>query len=115
MKYVVLMYSDPAQTGAMSTEDLQAIGRKHEALRTEWTSTGKLLNGVGMGYPADTTTLRVDGIFAGPLTAEPEQLTAWYVLECEGPEQAVAEAARVLDLHVTSVEVRHVHDSFGLG
>jgi hypothetical protein len=97
----------------MSAEELR-IGRKHESLRTEWTTAGRLLNAAGMDHPADTVTISADGVARGPLSGGREQLTAWYVLECETAEQAATEAARVLDFHVTAVEVRHIHDSFGM-
>ena len=38
-----------------------------------------------------------------------------YVLECESAERAREIAARVLDFHVVAVEVRPVHDWFGMG
>jgi hypothetical protein len=46
------------------------------------------------------------------LTQTPEQLTAYYVLECSSRERANDLAARLLDFHVTAVEVRQVHDWF---
>jgi hypothetical protein len=44
-----------------------------------------------------------------------EQLTAYYVIDCTSPDRARAIAGRVLDFHVTAVEVRPIHDSFGMG
>jgi hypothetical protein len=37
------------------------------------------------------------------------------VIDYASPERARAIAARVLDFHVTAVEVRTIHDSFGMG
>ena len=47
MKYMVLMYSNPAQTQAMSASELDAVMRKHDALRDELTESGELLSGPG--------------------------------------------------------------------
>lgn len=61
MRYMVLMYSDPAATEAMSASDRDAVARKHQALRTELTESGELLNGAGLAYPAGTRTMRLRG------------------------------------------------------
>jgi hypothetical protein len=119
MKYMVLMYSDPAATAAMSASDRAAIARKHEALRQDLADSGEMLNGAGLADPKDTTTIRwhEDGTTStdGPFTAAGEQLTAYYMVDCASPERARAIAERVLDFHVTAAEVRPIHDSFGIG
>ncbi|MFB7616315.1 YciI family protein [Kitasatospora sp. NPDC056181] len=130
MKYMVLMYADPAATEAMSEAQRAEVFRRHEALHQDLAGTGEMLNGAGLAYPRDTTTIRwrADGPGAangpgaagqaeaanGPLTGTAEQLTAYYVLDCATPERARAIAERVLDFHVVAVEVRPVHDSFGM-
>jgi hypothetical protein len=115
MKYVVLMYSDPAETMAMSAMDRDVVGRKHHELRTELIESGELLNGAGLAYPADTRTMRLgDGVVAttnGPLVASEVQLTAYYLIDCEDLDRVLSIAERILDFHVTAVEVRQVHDS----
>ncbi|WP_212826881.1 YciI family protein [Catellatospora sp. TT07R-123] len=118
MKFALLMYSDPAETAAMSRDQLREVGRKHERLRAELTAAGILVAGAGMGHADQTTTVRLSGgaqvAGPGPLSAAREQLTAYYVLECASSAEAVGVAERIVDFHVTSVEVRHVHDSFGM-
>lgn len=79
-----------------------------------------MLNGAGLAYPEQTRTLRYrpgdePAESTGPLVAGPEQLTAYYVLECEDAERAREIGALLLDFHVTAVEVRAVHDWFGMG
>ncbi|MEV7176471.1 YciI family protein [Kitasatospora sp. NPDC093679] len=124
---MVLMYADPAATAAMTAEQRAEVFARHEALHRDLADSGELLNGAGLAYPADTTTLRPargDGGVGGdggavasdgPLTAAAEQLTAYYVLDCASPERAREIAGRVVDFHVVAVEVRPVHDSFGMG
>ncbi len=118
MIYVVLMYANPAETKAMSAADLQTVSRKHDALRTELTTSGELLNGAGLLFPADTKTLRLrEGAAVrtdGPLTEGEEHLTAYYVVDCASLDRALTIADSVLDFHVTAVEVRQVHDSIRL-
>jgi hypothetical protein len=50
----------------------------------------------------------------GPFIEAAEQLTAYYAIGCASPERARAIAGRVPDFHVTAVEVRPIHDSFGM-
>ncbi|WP_441248031.1 YciI family protein [Kitasatospora sp. McL0602] len=119
MKYMVLMYADPAATAAMSADDRADVFRRHEALHQDLAGTGEMLNGAGLSYPNETTTIRrPDGRperTDGPLTGATEQLTAYYVIDCPDLERACAIAERVVDFHVVAVEVRRIHDSFGMG
>ena len=81
MKYVLLMYADPAETKAMPVSDRDVVARKHEALVAELTASGELLDGAGLDYPWTTTTVRWNGgdpaTTDGPFTDTREQLTAY--------------------------------------
>ena len=116
---MLLMYTDPAESKAMTEDELATILRKHEALRTELTESKELLNGAGLVYPEDTTTLRlVDDTAvasAGPLIEAELNMSAYYVVECQDLARATAIAATLLDFHVTAVEVRMIHNSNGMG
>ena len=78
-----------------------------------------MLNGAGLAYPKDTMTIRWhrDGSTTTneAFTEAAEQLTACYVIDCASPDRARAIAGHVLDFHVTAIEVRPIHDSFGRG
>jgi hypothetical protein len=118
MKHMVLMYTDPAHTRAMSKADLDVVARKHERLRNELTESGELLSGAGVVFPEETTLLRLgeEGVVVeqGPLTTGPVAMTAYYVFDCETAERVRSIAEGILDDHVTAVEVRRIHDSVGL-
>ena len=109
MRYALLMYADPAHTVAMTPEQLDAIARKHAALRDELEVSGELTGGAGLVLPDETTVVRADGVTSGPLAEAVEHLTAYYELETS-PERAQQIAAHILDHHVTAVEVRRIHD-----
>ncbi len=54
-------------------------------------------------------------IHEGPFIDEAgEQLSAYYAIDCESLDRAISIAERILDFHVTTVEVRQVHDSAGM-
>jgi hypothetical protein len=119
MKYMVLMYADPAASEAMSAADRADVFSRHEALHQDLADSGEMLNGAGLAHPKDTTTIRWnrDGSTTTdrPLMEATEQLTAYHVIDCASPERARAIAERVVDFHVVAVEVRPIHDSFGMG
>jgi len=121
MKFMVLMYADPATTASMTPTERTDVFTRHEALHKDLKATGELLNGAGLTYPDDTTTLRwkpdaAPATTNGPFAAAAvEHLTAYYVVECENAERAQEIAARVVDFHVVAVEVRPIHDWFGMG
>jgi hypothetical protein len=50
----------------------------------------------------------------GPLADAELNMSAYYVVDCEDQARAAAIAARLLDFHVTAVEVRRIHDSNGM-
>lgn len=119
MKFLVLMYADPAATAAMTEAERADVFARHEALHRDLAETGEMLNGAGLGYPADTATLRWHAggpttVADSPLAATTEHVTAYYVVECASRERAVEIARRVLDFHVVAVEVRAIHDWFGM-
>lgn len=118
MRYVVFMFTDPDDAKALTQSELSEIAAKHEKLRNELHESGELLNGCGLELAEDTTTFRlVDDAPVGerrPVSPSREHATAYYVLEVDDGERAVEIAGRLLDFHVTAVEVRLVHDSTGL-
>jgi hypothetical protein len=115
MKYMILMYSDPAETKRMSALNRDVISQKHQALRTELAASGELLGGAELAYPEDSRTIQLqDGIAVrrlGPFAIADRQLTAYYMIDCEGRDRALSLAELILDFHVPAVEVRPVHDS----
>jgi predicted enzyme related to lactoylglutathione lyase len=115
MKYMILMYSDPTETKSMSALDREVVSQKHRILRTELTASGELLGGAGLAYPEDSRTIQLrDGVAVrspGPFVRADQHLTAYHMLDCEALDRALSVAERILDFHVTAVEVRQVHDS----
>ena len=116
MRFAILMYTDPEHTRAMSKADFERVMEKHGVLRDELRAAGELVGGAGLAFPDETTLLRLAD---GEVTAEArpfhpdsnEQLSAYYEIECETPARAQEIAGRVLDDHVTAVELRGIHDT----
>jgi hypothetical protein len=77
------------------------------------------LTGAGLHLPEETTTtIRIVAgrpvSSTGPVPAGDEHVTAYSLLECLDRDRAVEIASRILDSHVTAVEVLQVHNSTGL-
>lgn len=113
MRYAVLMYTDPEHTKAMTPEAVQVVMRKHEALGED--AKDEIVGGCGLAAPDDTTLLRLsdDGVktSTGPFASGREQLSSYYEIETKTEERALEIAGRILDDHVTAVELRAIHDS----
>jgi hypothetical protein len=115
VRYALLMYTVPADTKAMTRADFDVVMEKHAALRDELTESGELAGGAGLVLPEQTTTLRwSDGEVTtanGPLLEGDEHMTGFYLVDCADRDRALAIGEHVLDFHVTSVEVREIHDT----
>ena len=118
MKYAILMYAVPSHTRGLTESELDVIARKHEKLREELTGSHELAGGAGLVLPDETIVLRLgpDEPVAGegPLSGrgdDEEHLTAYYEVDCETLDRAKEIGAYVLDHHVTSVEIRPIHDT----
>ena len=118
MKFAVMMHTNPTHSKSLSDEEVSAIEAKHAELIEELDAAGELINGAGLHLPEETTTIRLVGerpeSSTGPVAAGDEHVTAYYLLECADRDRAVEIASRILDSHVTAVEVRQVHNSNGL-
>ena len=118
VKYAILMYAAPSHTRGMSESELEVIARKHAKLRDELTASGELAGGAGLVLPDETAVLRLASdeplVEQGPLSGrgdDEEHLTAYSEVDCETLDRAKEIGAYVLDHHVTSVEIRRIHDT----
>jgi len=112
------MYSNPADAQAMTKEQFREVMEKHEKLGQALEQSNELLNGAGLAYLKDSMSVQLEG--EKPLVTNAkspesgEEMTAYYVVECTDQERAIAIAKQILDFHVTRVEVRFIHDAFGM-
>ena len=116
MKYVVLLYSNPATWGALPAGEAEWVIELHDDLIGELTDSGEL---VGMRRLADASNARTvvlrDGAPAvtdGSSGGSREVLASLWELDVERLERAV-EIAGVLTPHATT-EVRALMDAAGM-
>lgn len=116
MKYVVLIYSDPALWESMPAAERDRVMGIHNSQIRELSASGELLRVDGLAHPTNTKTLKLrDGVPVvtdGPFGEAKEQLAGVWALDCESIERAIEIAAPVAEYD--TVEVRPLMDLSGL-
>lgn len=116
MKYVVLIYSNPATWESMPPAERDRVLSIHNRLIRELTESGELLRVDGLARPANTKTVRLrDGepvVTDGPFSEAKEQLAGVWAVDCESIERAIEVSAPVAEYDV--VEIRPLMDLSGL-
>jgi hypothetical protein len=115
VKYVVLIYSNPAAFQALPKEEADRVIGEHEVVIDELTRSGELLSQFGLADASNTKTLRVDTgapvVTDGPFIEAKEQLAGLFLVDCESVER-VLEFSPTLAQHAV-VEVRPLMEEAG--
>ena len=116
MKYVVLIYSNPAAWGALPADEADRVLKVHNDLIDELTGSGELLNIYRLAHAGNARTVALrDGVPAvtdGPFGESKEVLASLWEIDVEGLDRAL-EIAGVLTPYAT-VEVRPLMDAAGM-
>jgi hypothetical protein len=115
MKYVVLIYSNPASReiwAALSGEERGEGLRAYAALTEELAASGELVASEALADPGLATRVTVrDGQASatdGPFAEVKEHLAGFFLVDCEDAGRAVGIAARIPEAALGLVEVRPV-------
>ena len=99
MKYILLIYGDPATEAALDEVQLQAIYAAHEAYGRALEEAGVLRGGAELKPPATATTVRFAGgrttLVDGPFAETKEHLGGYYLIETASLDEALAWAAKL--------------------
>ena len=116
MKYVVLIYSNPATWETMPAAERDRVLGSHNKLVKELTESGELLRVDGLSPPTNTKTVRLrDGVPVvtdGPFGEAKEQLAGLWAIDCDSVERAIEIGAPVAEYD--TVEIRPLMDLSGL-
>jgi hypothetical protein len=112
MKYMFLIYSDPAAEATAKPEEVQAVMQAYYAFGEEAAQAGVMVSGEGL-HPVNTaTTVRLRNgktlTTDGPFAETKEVLGGYYILELKDMKEAVQWAAKIPGARVGSVEIRAV-------
>jgi hypothetical protein len=115
VKYVVLIYSNPATWEALPPEEAERVIKDHFVVIDELTRSGELLSRFGLSDPTNTKTVRIhDGIPAvtdGPFGEAKEHLAGVFVVDVENIDRVI-EFTGPLAQHGV-VEVRPIMEEAG--
>jgi hypothetical protein len=112
VRYMLLIYGDESEWSELGQEESAAEMAKWVAYGQEIESEGILRGGDALHPTAAATTVRVrDGetqVTDGPFAETREHLGGYYMLECDGLDQAIDAARRIPSVGTGSVEVRPI-------
>jgi hypothetical protein len=118
VKYMLLIYQNPAGFEALSEEERNAVFNDVDTIMKELTESGEWIGGDGLADPSQTKTVKVrDGVPAvtdGPYLEAKEHLVGFCLFECESVERATEIAKRWPDARHWAVEVRPLMEAGGI-
>jgi hypothetical protein len=117
MKYVCLVYVDPAKVAALSQAELEALDEESVANDEELRRSGQLILAQALEPVSTATTVRMrNGRLSasdGPFAETNEQLGGFMYVEARDLNEAIAIAGRAPVTKIASIEVRPVTDLAG--
>ena len=119
MRYMILIYVDPATYEGVSEADQQAEMGEYYALGPSFRERGWEVSGEALHPVTTATTVRQrDGKFLvtdGPFAETKEHLGGFYLVDCDDLDQAIEFAQKVPDVRRGSIEIRPVVDFSSAG
>jgi hypothetical protein len=117
MKYMALIYSDPALEPAYGTPEFSAMMQGYGALNATLKAAGVFIAGHGLQDIDTATSVRVRGgkteTMDGPFAETKERLGGYYIMECANLDEALRYAAQIPSAPYGTIEVRPLAD-YGL-
>lgn len=114
MKYMLLIYNDPALEPAYGTPEFQEMMAGFFSLNERMNADGVLRGGEGLQGVETATSVRVKSgkveTMDGPFAETREHLGGYYVIEVADLDAALTYAAMVPSAHFGTVEVRPLMD-----
>ena len=110
MKYILLIYSDPAKEPVRDTAEFDEMMSGFFALNEKMREDAVLCDGDGLQGIETATTLRIKSgkveTMDGPFAETREHLGGYYVIDVDDLDAALKYAALVPSAHYGTIEVR---------
>ncbi len=114
MKYMLLIYSNPASWAALSEAERNGLMAEYTAFTQDLVESGEFVSGDPLAGTETASTVKVRGgaveTVDGPFIESKEHLAGYYVVDCKDLDRALALAAKIPDARLGGVEVRPVMD-----
>lgn len=112
MRYLILIYVDPATYEGVSEAESETEMNEYYALGPSFRERGWDVSGEALQPVATATTVRLrDGQYLvtdGPFAETKEHLGGYYLIDCADLDEALEFARRVPDVKRGSIEIRPV-------
>ena len=114
MQFVISLIVDPAVLGALTQEEMAAVGEGHARFIQSLKDSGELIVTQALADPSQAAVVRVRNgqpvVTDGPYLEAKEHLGGFYLIDCEDRDRAIDLAAQVPDAAINGlgVEVRQV-------
>jgi len=117
MKYLLLIYNNPAHLNALPEADRQAIFSDVDVIMKELEASGELVGGQALADATAARTVRAkEGAIVatdGPFLEAKEYLAGYLIVETESIERATEIAKRWPDARYGAMEVREIIHTSG--
>lgn len=114
MKYMLLIYNDPAREPAYGTPEFEAMMAGFFAVNTRMKDAGALISGEGLkGIETATSLRRKAGkveTMDGPFAETKEHLGGYYIVDVPDLDTALRYAAEIPSADYGTIEVRPLMD-----
>jgi hypothetical protein len=116
MRYLLLLYSDPAADAALGSVGRAAMVDDHLRYGAMLRERGAIVLGEALRGPEEATTLRFEGdeapiVTDGPFLEAKEALGGLYVLDCASVDEAIELAKQVPRSPTLVAELRPIADT----
>jgi len=110
MQYLLLIYDNEQEWGALDEAGRQAIYGEYRKLREELQATGQFVGGSQLAPTSTATSVRVRDdkqlVTDGPFAETHEQLGGYFLIEAKDLDEAIGIAGRVPSARMGTIEVR---------
>jgi hypothetical protein len=110
MRYMLLIYDQEKDWGALPEEDRNVMMAEYRALSESLQKSGNYVSGSQLAPVSMATSVRVRKgkaqITDGPFADTREQLGGYYLVEAKDLDEAIAMAQRLPSARVGTIEVR---------
>lgn len=110
MKYMLLIYQNPANWSELSDSDRDQVIGEATSIMNELTESGEWIGGEGLAPVDRTKTVRVRGgvpaVTDGPFLEAKEHLVGYCLIDCASEQRALEIAKRWPDARYWAVELR---------
>ncbi len=108
MKVLVLIYGDEEKWEALTPEEVEDLDSHHRAFAA--VAAAKLVTGAQLAATQTATTVRVRSgqtvVTDGPFAETKEVLGGFYLLDCDGLDEAADLASQLIEARTGAIELR---------